>query len=171
MSNKESQQIFDSYDYTENKTGPGAGFYSNLDKYKSVMDFRQKKMKRRKKILNKIKNHKVAFDNPYQDIADPTIYDSDEPSIHPIGGVADRQQQLLDSDGNPITNMLTQVRDTAEDINNESGVKSELGDNHDQEPNYLITPHWQTEDVNYYENKFRGVMDPSDPEKDMRLIK
>jgi hypothetical protein len=170
MLNKESQQFFNNYDLADEKTGPGTGFYANLDKYKSVSDFRKKKMKRRKKMLENIRNHKldkIAFDNPYQDIADPTIYDSDEPTIHPLGGVADKQQLTLDMNGNPIVNMLTQVRDADE---NEE-VISEVGTTN-QEPNFIgITPNWQTEIDPYYENKFRGIMDPSDSTLDRRLIK
>lgn len=37
----------------------GSGLYSNLDKYDSVMDFRKKRMKSRKKILNKIREMKL----------------------------------------------------------------------------------------------------------------
>ena len=36
----------------------GEGLYSNIEKYKSVSDFRRKKIKKRKKILNKLKHKK-----------------------------------------------------------------------------------------------------------------
>ncbi len=41
-------QLFKNYDYIENPTGPGAGLYQNLDKYKSVSDFLKKKRERNK---------------------------------------------------------------------------------------------------------------------------
>jgi len=52
--NKKEAQFFRNYDYAENKTGPGTGLFSNIDKYKSVSDFRKKKMKSRKKQLKKM---------------------------------------------------------------------------------------------------------------------
>jgi tRNA nucleotidyltransferase/poly(A) polymerase len=47
-----SAQIRQNYDLNEN-------IYSNLDKYKSVSDFRKKRMKKRKKILKDIKEMKL----------------------------------------------------------------------------------------------------------------
>ena len=41
-------QFFKNYDYVENSTGPGAGFYQNMHEYKSVKDFLDKKKKRNK---------------------------------------------------------------------------------------------------------------------------
>jgi len=49
--------LFKNYDYGEDDpNGPGTGFYSGLSEYKSVTDFRTKKRKRRKKLLDKYFN-------------------------------------------------------------------------------------------------------------------
>jgi len=47
-----SSQLKRNYDY-------GEGLYMNLDKYDSVADFRKKRMKKRKKILQKLKDMKL----------------------------------------------------------------------------------------------------------------
>ena len=47
-----SAQLKQNYDYGEN-------IYSNLEKYKSVSDFRKKRIKKRKKIIQKIKDMKL----------------------------------------------------------------------------------------------------------------
>lgn len=53
-------QLFRNYDYgVDDPNGPGTGFYANLDKYKSVMDFRKKKRKRRAKMIKKLRNMKL----------------------------------------------------------------------------------------------------------------
>jgi hypothetical protein len=43
------------------KQGPGTGFYSNIEKYKSVSDFRKKRRNKRKKIIEKLKGMKSVW--------------------------------------------------------------------------------------------------------------
>lgn len=45
--------FFKNYDYKDSESGPGEGLYSNMKDYKSVTEFREKKRKRRKKLLDK----------------------------------------------------------------------------------------------------------------------
>lgn len=48
-------QIFTNFDYgTDAPSGPGTGFYANIDKYKSVADFRKKRRRRRAKTIKKL---------------------------------------------------------------------------------------------------------------------
>lgn len=52
-------QLFKNYDYADDPSGPGKGLYSDMDKYKSVADFRKKKRSRRMKAIKKLKDHKL----------------------------------------------------------------------------------------------------------------
>lgn len=52
-------QLFRNYDYAEDTSGPGRGFYADMQKYKSISDFRKKKIKKRKKIIKKLKDMKL----------------------------------------------------------------------------------------------------------------
>lgn len=49
MANEKSGQIRENYDY-------GEGIYNNMNKYKSVDDFKKKRRKKRKKDLENILN-------------------------------------------------------------------------------------------------------------------
>lgn len=51
-------QFFSNYDLTDNKSGPGQGIYSQMDKYKSVSEFRNKRLNKRKKLIKKILDSK-----------------------------------------------------------------------------------------------------------------
>lgn len=74
--------FFKNYDLYETKgvngpakTGPGAGFYQNMDKYKSISDFlkqKRKKIKQRKNALLMIA--KKAFDQNYIDFPSDYLY-------------------------------------------------------------------------------------------------
>jgi tRNA nucleotidyltransferase/poly(A) polymerase len=57
---QKTSQLFTNYDLYDNPTGPGSGIYSNLDKYKSVSEFRKKRRKRRKKVIDRIKKMKMV---------------------------------------------------------------------------------------------------------------
>lgn len=55
-------QFFKNYDYGAGKSpesGPGNGLWMNLNKYKSISDFRKKRRKKRKEVLKKIKHYKA----------------------------------------------------------------------------------------------------------------
>lgn len=56
---QKTSQFFSNYDLTDNSSGPGIGLYQNMQKYKSVSDFRKKRRKRRKKMISKIKKMKM----------------------------------------------------------------------------------------------------------------
>jgi hypothetical protein len=50
-------QLFMNFDYADSSTGPGVGLYhGDMSKYKSVMDWRKKRRKRRAKTIKKILN-------------------------------------------------------------------------------------------------------------------
>jgi hypothetical protein len=49
-----AQQFFSNYDLTNNSTGPGTSVYNNIQDEKSVSEWRKKRIKRRKKLLNRI---------------------------------------------------------------------------------------------------------------------
>jgi len=66
MSNPTARKLFfKNYDYIEDSTGPGEGFYQNMHKYKSVKDFFKKKRLRKKalnmllKIANEDEQYKI----------------------------------------------------------------------------------------------------------------
>lgn len=46
---KKKAQFFTNYDLNNNPTGPGASVYTQMDKFKSIQEFRKKTKKRRKK--------------------------------------------------------------------------------------------------------------------------
>ena len=46
MIDKKPKVLFKNYDLYPSKTGPGTGLYQNMDKYKSVSNFRKRKKKR-----------------------------------------------------------------------------------------------------------------------------
>ncbi len=54
-----SSQFFSNYDYSDVTSGPGTGLYKDLEKYKSVSEFRRKRRNKRKKVLKKIRDMKL----------------------------------------------------------------------------------------------------------------
>jgi len=53
--NRKTAQMFRNFDYgTDSPSGPGTGLYENMDKYKSVADFRKKRRRRRAKTIKKM---------------------------------------------------------------------------------------------------------------------
>jgi len=57
--NSRGEVFYNNYDLyaSEKEPGPGAGFYQNMSKYKSVSDFIRRKRKRRKKLLAALARH------------------------------------------------------------------------------------------------------------------
>lgn len=114
MKPKAPRVFFRNYDYKDDPTGPGTGLYQNLDKYKSVSDFRKRKkrIKQRKKaylqILAKIDSNNL-FD-PYEDQGvSPMPYAPAEPA--PIG-MLDGIVPHSDLEGKSPSNLYYGVMET-----------------------------------------------------------
>lgn len=104
--------FFRNYDlYETGNIGPGAGFYSNMNKYKSVSDFL--KQKRKKKMQNRRKKLLVAMasndTNDLKDVGDeqnltPMIWNSAPPGGSPLG-ILDGVLTDSDLDNVPVGNL------------------------------------------------------------------
>jgi hypothetical protein len=102
------EPLFKNYDLYENNTGPGAGLYQNMSKYKSVADFLKKKRKRNKgkkkaalriKILKAIL--KQAIDFPLDESIKNPITPDESGIIQvslPFGGIADEYLPFNDQE-------------------------------------------------------------------------
>lgn len=81
-------QFFNNYDYIENSSGPGKGFYGDMSKQKSVKDFFKKKKTRKKyyKSLLKAAQEKYIVDETLTGL--PST-DSTYLNSIPTGGLGD----------------------------------------------------------------------------------
>lgn len=103
-------QNYDTYETGPGKQGPGAGLYQNMDKYKSVTDFRSKKRKKkiRKRraeflqILLKLAGDKNNLTDPTEDTVTPMPFSPAEPA--PLG-MLDGIYPKEDLEGKPVTNL------------------------------------------------------------------
>jgi hypothetical protein len=115
MPNKAPRVFFRNYDHINDPTGPGTGLYKNMDKYKSVSDFRKRKkrIKQRKKAYLQI----LAGDNnnlfdPYEDQGiTPLPYAPAEPGGG-ISGMLDGITPKEDVDGKSPYNLYYGVLET-----------------------------------------------------------
>lgn len=102
--------FFTNYDYADSSTGPGKGLYSDMDKYKSVADFRKKKRKdkmrkRRTAFLNLISkaSDESNLEDPTEDQVTPIPWNAAAPAGSPIGMFDSMSPE--DEENNPITNL------------------------------------------------------------------
>ena len=127
--------IFKNYDlYDVGNSGPGAGFYQNMDKYKSISDFLKKKRKKsikRKLSLAKLIYNDVKYLNSVIDIylkasVDDNYIDfttDDSVTILPfdetnqVGGIADIQQTGPADENNRTVDNLSYETEIDEDAN------------------------------------------------------
>lgn len=102
-----NEPFFFNYDLYDAPGGPGAGFYSNMDKYKSVKDFinkkRKRKNKRKKTQSRRIALLKLAFNFPIDEQITPILSDSDVLPI--MGGFGDRYFETKDFEGKTPDNL------------------------------------------------------------------
>ncbi len=107
---------YDLYEVEPTDLGPGTGFYQNMDKYKSVDDFRKAKKKRKERLIEKRKaffkcieltaSKKTEDDN---DLVDPTELTTTSipfspAEVSPIG-MYDGIYPKEDLEGKPVTNL------------------------------------------------------------------
>jgi len=129
------------------KQGPGAGFYQNMNKYKSVSDFIKKKRKRkgrkRKLALLAIACDCNNLDFPTDQINSILPFDS----IMPIGMFDNMTPQPTDEDGHTVNKLYYGTKDDADpvkfnplgiDDGNEKGVGEEPEET--KNPYYGILP-------------------------------
>lgn len=110
--------FFSNYDYApqESDIGPGAGFYSKMNEYDSVADFRKKKRKdnirRRRQAMFKAILTSTAKDNsdenhltdPTEETTTPIPYESAPPGGSPMG-LLDGMYPGPDQEDKPISNL------------------------------------------------------------------
>ncbi len=113
-----SEPFYSNYDMYETEGvngkatgGPGTGFYSNMSKYKSVMDFRNQKSKGRKKLLKKLLKKafvKNAIDFESDNNISETEILGDSGSVadsNPFGGQLDDYTQETDENSTEPTSL------------------------------------------------------------------
>lgn len=100
---KQDLVFFNNYDYGEDsESGPGTGLYSDLDNYKSVKDFLEKKRKEKSNIKKRaFIKESIDFSLPSDNcISDPSLGLMD--NVNPPGGMVDPYVTLPDEEGKGV---------------------------------------------------------------------
>lgn len=97
------------------KQGPGAGFYQNMHKYKSVTDFLAKKRKRKKKMRRrKIALKALAIDFNLDQSVNTIPYET-EP-VSPIGIFDNINPEISDEEGHSVNKIYYGTKDSPDPI-------------------------------------------------------